>query len=198
LPVSQQALARETINRLLPDVPPAFIREGAEAGQGFGDLQLAYLIEHLADIDHKRIFASTNRIWYQIEHADSTCTLTAKKTPSREKIAVFSQFGYWALPNLLIVKSDRLAAFTASLDSAGQIDLSLLSQNDKVTGAYETGVGYGAAIDRFIADPLRRNRLEAVANFPQPIRLLSVGRIDFIFGNSVDITYRQRLEGSAA
>ncbi len=95
-------------------------------------------------------------------------------------------------------ESDRVSAFTASLDSGGQIDLSALSQNDKVIGAYEeAGAGYGAAIDRFIADPLRRTRLEAVANFAQPIRLLSAGRIDFIFGTLIDINYRLRLAGSA-
>jgi uncharacterized protein (TIGR02285 family) len=89
LPVSRPALARETINWLLPDVAPAFIRDGDQAEEGFGDRQLAYLINHLADVDHKHFFASTNRIWYQIGHADGNCTLTAKKTPSREKIAIF-------------------------------------------------------------------------------------------------------------
>jgi uncharacterized protein (TIGR02285 family) len=195
LSVSRPASTHETINWLLPDVAPAFIREGDQAGEGFGDRQLGFLIEQLADVDHRRGFASTSRIWYQIEHADGTCTLTARKTPSREKVAVFSQFGYWVMPDKLIVRSDRVAAFGTSLDSSGQIDLSLLSQNENLTGAYESGVGYGAEIEQFISDPRRRSRLDAVANLSQPIRLLSMGRIDFIFGTSLDIEYSQRLAG---
>ena len=150
----------EDVTWILPEFPPGFIRGPFRAGEGYGDRQLKFLIEHLPQFHHMVLNGSASRLWHEMEHRDGICTLLVAKLPEREKLAVFSARSFSGVTNQVIVRTDRLGEFSSFRDKSGAIDLARLAADGHLRGGYTETSSYGSAIDGFIRDPDRKISLE--------------------------------------
>lgn len=187
------AARAEDVTWILPEFPPAFIRGPFRTGEGYGDRQLEFLIAHLPAFNHTTLSASANRIWHEMELRDGVCTLSVARLPKREKIAKFSARSFWTTANQVIVRTGRLADFAPFLAPSGAIDLGRLAASNRLRGAYSDNTSYGTSIDAFIHDAARWTPLELVPHLRMPLALLDKGRVDFVFGYYMEMSYyRQR------
>lgn len=184
----------DEVTWILPEFPPGFIRGPFRAGEGYGDRQLKFLIEHLAQFHHTVLNGSASRLWHEMKHRDGVCTLTVAQLPEREQLAVFSAHSFWATANQVIVRTDRLSEFAPLLDKSGAIDLARLAADDHLRGGYTDTSSYGPSLDSFIHDPNRKTPLEMTPHLRMPLVLLDKGRLDFVFGYYMEMTYYRQLD----
>jgi uncharacterized protein (TIGR02285 family) len=187
------AARAEDVTWILPEFPPGFIRGPFRTGEGYGDRQLKFLIEHLPQFHHTVLNGSASRLWHEMEHHDGICTLLVAKLPEREKLAVFSARSFWGAANHMIVRTDRLGDFAPFRDKSGAVDLSRLASDGHLRGGYTDTSSYGSTIDAFIHDPDRKIPLEMTPHLRMPLVLLDKGRIDFVFGYYMEMTYYRQL-----
>lgn len=188
-----QAAWGEDVTWILPEFPPGFIRGPFRAGEGYGDRQLKFLIERLPQFHHTVLNGSASRLWHEMEHRDGVCTLSVAQLPEREKLAVFSARAFWATVNQVIVRTDRLADFAPLRDKSGAIDLARLAADTHLRGGYTDTSSYGPSLDSFIHDANRKTPLEMTPHLRMPLVLLDKGRIDFVFGYYMEMTYYRQL-----
>ena len=189
------AAAAETIEWVLPDVPPIFIKEGPLRDTGFGDRQLRFLIGALPDFEHHIRLVPPGRLWFEMSHEDGICSLGVAKTPERAAFARFSDRSVRGSTAGVVIRSDRLEQFRPLLDGNGEILLGKLAERGDLTGAYADSQFYDEAIDAFIADPAKKTRRSAIANVRLPLRLLASGHADFGFGSILDLNYSPAMLG---
>lgn len=192
------AASTDDVTWILPEFPPIFITEKELQGQGFGDGELRYLIQHLPQFHHLVSSGTAPRLWHEIEHRDGICTLSVAKLPEREKLAVFSARAVYGATNEVVVRTDKLARFAPLLDANGHIDLSRLAADGHLLGGYSDGITYGPPIDALIRDPQRKTPLELTAHMRVPMSLLDKERVDFVFGYYMEITYYRRIHQPSA
>lgn len=180
------------------DCPPMYISEGPSAGQGFMDRQLRTLIGYLPDLRHKVADMTISRAWHEVEHQDAACILGVRKTPEREKIALFSHLLSVARGSRLVVAAGRLPEVTSLLGSDGAIDLDRLAARTDLRGGYIGRRDYGAGVSQFLQDPSRQTPMEVVPNERQLFRLLEAQRIDFFFSYPSEVEYRRADSGETA
>ncbi len=188
------AAAAEDVLWILPEFPPAFINGPFRAGQGYGDRQLDFLTDRLPQFKHIRVGATGTRLWHEIGRRDGICTLAAARLPDREKIAVFSARSFHGASNQIIVRTDRLSDFQPYLDKSGALDLPLLAAENRLRGAYTETFSYGTVIDAFVRDPGRKTPLQKVQHLRMPLSLLDKGRVDFVFGYYMEMSYYRQLD----
>ena len=179
------------------DCPPMYISEGPLAGQGFMDRQLQTLTARLPALRHRIADVTLARAWYEVEHQDATCILGIRKTPEREKVALFSRVLSIARGSRLVVPADRLAEAAPLVGSDGAVDLGRLASRADLRGGYIGRRDYGAGISQFLQDPARQAAMEVVPNERQLFHLLESRRIDFFFSYPSEIEYRQISSGEA-
>lgn len=187
------AAAAEDVTWILPEFPPAFISGPALARQGYGDRQLKFLIEHLPQFHHTTLNSTSARIWHEIEMREGVCTLAAARLPERERLAVFSARSFRGATNQVVIRTDHLRDFQPFLDPSGALDLARLAASDHLRGGFTDGASYGPAIDAFIHDPARRTPLDMTPHLRMPLTLLDKGRLDFVFGYYMEMTYYRRI-----
>lgn len=190
---ARAAAAAEDVTWILPEFPPAFISGPILSGQGYGDRQLKFLVDHLPQFHHVTLNGTSSRLWHEIELRNGVCTLAAARLPGRERLAVFSARSFRGATNQIIVRTDRLAEFKPFLDPSGAIDLALLSADGHLRGGYTDGASYGSAIDSFIRAPARHTPLEMTPHLRMPLTLLDRNRLDFVFGYYMEMTYYRRI-----
>lgn len=190
--VFHAALA-EDVTWILPEFPPGFIRGPFRNGEGYGDRQLKFLIQRLPQFHHTVLNGSASRLWHEMEHRDGVCTLSVADLPDRERLAVFSARAFWATVNKVIVRTDRLDDFASVRDKSGAIDLARLAADSHLRGGYTDTSSYGPSLDSFIRDPNRKTPLEMTSHLRMPLVLLDKGRIDFVFGYYMEMTYYRQL-----
>jgi uncharacterized protein (TIGR02285 family) len=183
------AMADESVTWLTIDLPPLFIADGALAGRGSADQQLAFLTQSLPQFQHRQTPASFSRVWHQIGHGDGNCTIGALRTPERGAIAMFSQRPVPVPGYHVIIRADQRDDFAPYLDSRGRLDLDLLAARSSLRGGYVTSRRHAPRIDRFIAASHRQTPLDPVMSPLQLFHLLSLRRQDFIFALPFEIGY---------
>lgn len=171
------------------DCPPQYIAEGPRAGQGFMDRQLRTLIAHLPAMNHHVADVTVARAWYDVEHQETACILGVRKTPDREKIALFSRVLSIARGSRVVLSADRLAEASALLGEDGAVDLDRLAAAANWRGGYVGRRDYGAGVSRLLQDPARHAPMEVVPNERQLFRLLEARRIDFFFSYPSEVEY---------
>lgn len=183
----------EDVTWILPEFPPGFITGPFRTGEGYGDRQLRFLIEHLPQFHHTVLNGSALRVWHEMEHHDGICTLSVAKLPEREKLAAFSARSFWATANRIVVRTDHLGEFAPYLDGSGAVNLALLGESRTLRGGYGDNTSYGPSIDAFIRDPGRKTPLELTQHLRMPLVLLDKGRLDFVFGYDMEVRYYSQL-----
>ena len=179
------------------DCPPMYILAGSMAGQGFMDRQLRVLIAHLPDLHHRIAEMTLARAWYDIEHQEGACLLGVRKTPERERVALFSRPISIARGSWLVLSSDRLAQ-AESLLGGGAVILDRLASRADLRGGYIGRRDYGEAVQTFLQDPARQVSMEVVPNESQLFRLLKARRIDFFFSYPSEVEYYRGEDGNVS
>lgn len=194
-PVAQAA---ETVTWIIYDTPPQYIYEGALAGHGYKDRQLAYLTAHLPQFRHRIIKGSVSRLWYEIGHQDGVCTLGMLPNKEREDSAVLADRPVLVPGFHLAIAADRAYKVTPFLDAQGEVDLDQLAGSHRVNGGYLTGRVHAKAIEDFIGRPDLGTPLAQVHDLRQLYTLVQSGRLDFTFGGPHEIRYFEKILGGKA
>jgi uncharacterized protein (TIGR02285 family) len=179
LPVSAKEMVTWFID---PGFPPAYIASGPYAGMGLVDKELAWLIAHLPQFDHKVVNSTAPRSWHEIDRKDARCIAAALKSPAREKLAAFSAPALKAWGLMLLVRNDRLAQLSKLHGPSGDIDLSLLFGDSSLHRVISSGRGYGPVIDALVATAEGQQAVWKVPDPLQSLRMVSAGRADYTIG----------------
>jgi len=84
------AAAADQVTWMVGDTPPLYIARGEEAGQGFSDRQIDFLIKHLPGFTHTIVGSNAKRTLFEMEHRDGVCSVTLLRDAEREKVMEFS------------------------------------------------------------------------------------------------------------
>ena len=82
-------LAKDTIIWVNDNMPPVFIKEGADKGNGIVDGVVSIYKAHLSEYDHRHLEANMARILSMMKEGQNVCYAGFLKTPEREKYIQF-------------------------------------------------------------------------------------------------------------
>jgi len=186
------ALAEQSVTWITHPMPPAFIAEGPDAGQGVGDLQLRFLIRHLSRYGHHVQRSSFARIWTQMAQLDGVCAQSVFISPERRRVAVFTRRALREVGYRLYARTGAVAKFAPYLTPAGEIDFARLAQGAPMQGAYYAT----RLLPDPIVDPTRaagaQTVLQSAQSTRQLLQLLDAGRIDFFLAVGNEVSYVHR------
>jgi len=181
--------AAETVTWIIYDAPPQYIFEGPLMGQGYKDIQLAWLTAHLPQFEHRVVKGSVSRLWYEIGHRDGVCTLGMLPNKEREDAAALASRPVLIPGFHLAVAIDRTFKFAPFLDAQGEVDLGLLAGSRRLKGGAVAGRVHAKAIEDFLGRTDRASPLEPIVSPLQLYSLVKKGRIDYTFGSPHEIRY---------
>jgi uncharacterized protein (TIGR02285 family) len=183
--------AGSSVTWITHPMPPTFISEGDEAGQGVGDQQLRFLMSHLPRYDHHIQHSNFARIWTQMAQLDGVCAQSVFLSPERQKVAIFTRRALREAGYRLYVRTDAAERFAPYLTAEGEIDFSLLAAGD-VHGSY-----YGT---RLLPEPVTaplaaqggKDVLGTAQSTDQLLQMLTAHRIDFFIAVSNEVSFYHR------
>jgi len=141
--------AREVINWVYSDFPPAFILKGEDENQGYAQLTQTLIAKNLPEFTHARIKANYGRGSLLISKHSNYCHAALLKTKERQTFIEYSNPAYLLLGNKLFVKEKSLFKVTPFIKN-NTVDLNALLNTAKFTLAITKGSIYGENIDKAI------------------------------------------------
>jgi uncharacterized protein (TIGR02285 family) len=190
--VGLPAMAAETVTWLAIDTPPVTITEGALAGQGIGDGQIRFLAGKLPMVESRTVTVSSLRMWNEIEHDETACTVPVARIAAHEKEALFSA-RYFEVPGMrLVIRQDRLDAFAKFLTERGEVDLDRILADKSLTGILVSGRAYDPVITRFIEARQKSALLDMTPIAARATAVLDAGRADFAILLDMEVHYLRR------
>lgn len=141
--------AREVINWVYSDFPPAFILKGEYKNQGYAQLTQTLIKKNLSGFTHAKIKANYGRSSLLISKNNNYCHAALLKTNKRQKFIEYSNPAYLLLGNKLFVKEKSLFKVKPFIKN-NSIDLNALLNTDTFTLAISKGSVYGEIIDSAI------------------------------------------------
>jgi len=141
--------AREVINWVYSDFPPAYILKGEFKNQGYAQLTQALIKKQLPEYTHAKIKANYGRTTLLISKHNNYCHSALLKTKERERYIEYSSPVYFLLSNKLFVKNKSLFKIKPYMKK-NIVDLNALLNSDKFTLAITKGSIYGDRIDQTI------------------------------------------------
>lgn len=162
-------------------MPPYFIQEGPDQGQGYGDVVTAIIHEHLPEYEHHRTVTNVTRHFPSFKRGDKVCSIGLYRNLEREEFMHFSIPSFLTLPPVLITSKEKLASF-----GGGEIVRleELLKDTERIIGLSKDR-SYGADIDAVLDAYRERDNLvvftgqELTENF---FKMLMLDRIDALIG----------------
>ena len=152
---------RQTVVWAFQEAPPTFLTTGSDIGAGYGDRTYRYFLDRMPEFQHRQENLPIARVWEAIAQGDGVCYGFARKTPEREKYAVFSRQVYWLQSHRLIIRKSDLPRFDRFI--AGKaVELSALVAEPRLSGGVLIGRTYGAAIDDIIAKHRAKDVIEGM------------------------------------
>ncbi len=183
------AALADQVTWMAGDTPPLYIVRGEDAGQGFSDRQLDFLIKHLPGFTHTIVRSNAKRTLFEMEHRDGVCSITLLRDSEREKVMEFSARPIVIPAFRLVALDSRRDAITPLLTTDGEIDLDALAASGTLNGAYVQSRLYPAPITQFLNIPAVKSRLEDLPDTSPMFNLLRTGRVDFVFLNGLEARY---------
>lgn len=171
----------EGIQWATPNSPPVYIPDGPDAGKGYGDLGLAYLIDNLPEYKHALWAVNTPRALFEMQKQDGICFYPVVKTAEREAFALFSARPVPLLGVGVVTIEDKRTLFSSAMTSDGKVELTRLRANETLKGGYLLGQPYSPSITVLLNDEAKPLKLMAVPQLDQLQKMLRAGFIDFYF-----------------
>ncbi|MFW5500959.1 MULTISPECIES: TIGR02285 family protein [unclassified Maridesulfovibrio] len=133
------------------DFPPGFISTGESTNDGYENYLEKILREGLPEFSHSYHSANYSRILQQIKTSNACCVALVR-TPDREKYIEYSRPTMIALPNGVIVRSDRIDDFKPFIDSNGYISIEDVFNNSTFIMGVSKGRKYKGDIDKLLVE----------------------------------------------
>jgi uncharacterized protein (TIGR02285 family) len=180
--------ARDEVTWMEASMPPFFIQEGPDQGQGYGDVVTAILHEHLPEYVHHRTVTNVTKHFRTFKRGDKVCSVGLYRNPEREELMYFSIPSFLTLPPVLITSKEKLASF----GEGGMVRLEdILKDAERIIGLSKDR-SYGADIDAVLDAYRERDNLvvftgqELTENF---FKMLMLDRIDALIGLPEEAMY---------
>ncbi len=142
--------AKETIQWLISDFPPAHIIEGRHVNNGYGDQTLKLVADSIQGYNHTITTANFSRIIFELGKRNNVCSPTLLKSTEREKSMIFSIPSIVVLSNKLYVRINKEKLLSPYVTSDGKIDLGNLLANEKFLLGVAAKSLYGKNIDQIL------------------------------------------------
>lgn len=172
------------------NLPPAFISDGPDKGEGIVDGVVEIYKEHLPGCEHSHLVANMPRILELMREGRKVCYAGFFKTPERETFISFS------IPNLInymgavVIKNSRRKAV---FSDASVLSLDALLGNRELTAGLTRGRSYGKIIDELIEKNkmvneriLFRSGQDSIQGL---LQMLFDERIDYTIGFPWEVPY---------
>jgi uncharacterized protein (TIGR02285 family) len=186
------------ITWILSAFPPATITPPSNAGQGYADRAMAFIVAQTPEFEHVIERVNLARFQLLAESRDGVCNPALLLTPDRELILHFSDPAYQTLGNRLITTQMNANRLRPLLKAAGVLRLSDLETiPDFIIGHGRTRV-FGPEIDEFLTRMDERRLTYDVASTSTAIRMLSMDRIDYTFASPVEAGFYLTQDDQAA
>ncbi len=190
LAIPSNLLARDTITWANDNMPPAFIVDGPEKGNGIVDGVVEIYKAHLPEYDHDHIVGNMARILQMMKNGEKVCYAGFFKTPEREKYIYFSIPNLINYSNIIVVKKSRLKSLFGNKES---VSLEALLKNPDLRLGVTRDRSYGGAVDELLKKYKDKNK-NIVYRAGQDslkglLRMLSAERIDYTIGFPWEVPY---------
>ena len=195
-PVSAQP--KETLVWLKRDLPPLFIFDGPEKGQGVIDQLLRQLIAGMPQYQHSVLKVNRARGLQMLHEPALTCDAALNWSKERESWIAFSLPVFRAMSNGLAVRRNDREVLTPFLKD-GEVDLAALLATGTVTLGIVAERNYGEYLDALLKQaPGKVLTLhygnDALGSLLQMQRL---GRLQLLLGYRPEIRYQAQQQGIA-
>ncbi|CAN2046443.1 TIGR02285 family protein [Candidatus Magnetomoraceae bacterium gMMP-13] len=183
-----QIFAEDSVTWMEALVPPIYIHEGQNKGQGYEDVITKILQKNLTDYTHDKMLANIARMYHEFKEEKKVCNTAFFKTPEREKFMYFSIPSTFTLPPAIIIKKTNVNLFgnlkTVGLEDILKTKLKLGISRDR---------SYGKYIDA-VLEKYKKQRNVFVHSgkdvFASLLNMLLKNRLDYILGLPEEVMYR--------
>ncbi|MBH9552172.1 hypothetical protein [Inhella gelatinilytica] len=143
---------------LASDYAPIAIRQGPDAGQGYGQRMLDEVLwPALAEHDHELTFVSSARLEAELRDQPATCAVLLRKTPKRAETWLYSVPMIRHLPVGLVVRAAELRNLRDLINARGEISLARYLDRGHVVGVVGNRAN-GAGIDGLLEQRPQQRR----------------------------------------
>lgn len=174
------------------DFPPVTIPLGEDAGTGFFDRVMSFLVERLPEYEHQYRTANFKRIISELQKGENACCPSLYKTEERDRFIAFSVPAMVVLPNGVITTEKKSEQLKPYVDANNKISLSALLNDQSLTLGISNGRLYSGGIDE-ILDRFRDRKNITVRSgddvFKGLMSMLLLDRVDYIIGYPAEAGY---------
>jgi uncharacterized protein (TIGR02285 family) len=176
---------------LIPDLPPISIRSNDKPGAGIVDKEIAYIVAHWPQVEHRFVYANLKRSWAMLKAGQPACYCFTLSNPERLKSAYIVETG--VLPPLHLLARSEVAG-ALPLNARQEVDLPLLLSKHKLRGLISEKRSFGKQLDNMLrqrpADaPLT---LTTISNYGESIfAMMLLNRVDYTIDYDFILSYYQ-------
>lgn len=179
-----------TVNWQMPDYPPVIIATGPLKGTGYADVFLRYFIERTPELKHVVEPSSMSRVIGLMKQGQPVCEPSMLKTVEREAYMEFSGPVEFVLPHYIVVRSDRVARFSAFRNAEGAVDIARLLRDHSLTTVRQEKRGYPAVVlQAFDAAAGQKNLMQTSDDDQGPFRQVANGWVDYLIAYPDEVNW---------
>lgn len=123
-------------------MPPYFIQQGPNQGQGYGNVVAARIQQELPEYEHHRMVTNVIRHFDMFKRGDQVCSIGLYRTPEREQFLHFSIPSMLTMPPVLVIRKENLEHFAQT-----GVRLTQLLNNAEFRLGLSSDRSYGAGLD---------------------------------------------------
>jgi uncharacterized protein (TIGR02285 family) len=195
-PVSAQP--KETLVWLKRDLPPLFIFDGPEKGQGVIDQLLRQLIAGMPQYKHSVLKVNRARGLQMLHEPALTCDAALNWSKERESWIAFSMPVFRAMSNGLAIRRNDREVLTPFLKD-GEVDLAALLATGSVTLGIVAERNYGEYLDGLLKQAPGKVLTSHYGNdaLGSLLQMQRLGRLQLLLGYRPEIRYQAQQQGIA-
>lgn len=196
--LSWQAQADEkVVTWIQTDFPPGIIQNGPLKGTGYFQTTVNALKKDMAAYRHVGASIPLSDVVGTLLGKKEMCAFGLVKTEERERFIVFSKPILEALPTGALMSKETFEKVSPYINAKGEMDLEKVILDTDLRFGFQKGRRYGGVIDKTLQkfrdyNPGRFWERDIGEGAFSVIDLLLRGRIDILFGYSVEIQYAIR------
>ncbi|MFK9081151.1 TIGR02285 family protein [Pseudomonas neuropathica] len=195
-PVSAQA--KDSLVWLKRDLPPLFIFDGPQKGQGVIDQLLRQLIAGMPQYQHSVLKVNRARGLQMLHEPALTCDAALNWSKERESWIAFSLPVFRAMSNGLAIRRNDREVLTPFLKD-GEVDLAALLATGSVTLGIVAERNYGEFLDTLLKQAPGKVLTSHYGNdaLGSLLQMQRLGRLQLLLGYRPEIRYQAQQQGIA-
>jgi uncharacterized protein (TIGR02285 family) len=195
-PVSAQA--KDSLVWLKRDLPPLFIFDGPQKGQGVIDQLLRQLIAGMPQYQHSVLKVNRARGLQMLHEPALTCDAALNWSKERESWIAFSLPVFRAMSNGLAIRRNDREVLTPFLKD-GEVDLAALLATGSVTLGIVAERNYGDFLDTLLKQAPGKVLTSHYGNdaLGSLLQMQRLGRLQLLLGYRPEIRYQAQQQGIA-